>query len=48
MCLPEVSTAILHSNGKIDKIVYLKDWEFDDNVILVVTKVEKNYLYLNL
>ena len=35
---PEVSTAILHSKGKIDKIVYLKDWEFDDNLILVVTK----------
>ena len=34
---PEVSTSILHSQGDIDKIIYLKDWEFDDNLILVVT-----------
>ena len=32
----DVSTAILHSKGGIEKIVYLKDWEYDDNLILVV------------
>ena len=34
----DVSTAILHSQGGIEKIVYLKDWEYDDNLILVVHK----------
>ena len=26
----------LHSQGKIEKIVYLKDWEYDENIILIV------------
>ena len=34
---PEVSTAILHSKGMVEKIIYLKDWEYDSNLILVVT-----------
>ena len=29
-------TAILHTKGEIEKIVYLKDWEYDDNLIIVV------------
>ena len=32
----DVSTAILHTKGEIEKIVYLKDWEYDDNLIIVV------------
>ena len=38
---PEVSTSILHSRGDIEKIIYLKDWEYDDNLILVVDKKGK-------
>ena len=32
----DVQTAILHTKGEIDKIVFLKDWQDDDNLILVV------------
>ena len=32
----DVSTAILHTKGEVEKIVYLKDWEYDDNLIIVV------------
>lgn len=38
MIWSEVSTSILHSRGDIEKIIYLKDWEYDDNLILVVDK----------
>ena len=40
----DVSTAILHSKGGIEKIIYLKDWEYDDNLILVVTRNERDEL----
>ena len=40
----EVSTAILHSKGGIEKIIYLKNWEYDDNLILVVTRNDKDEL----
>ena len=36
MLWPEVSTSILHSQGNIDKIIYLKGWEYDEELILVV------------
>ena len=40
---PEVSTSILHSHGKIDKIIYQKGWEYDENLILVVTKDKQEW-----
>ena len=40
---PEVFTSIFHSHGKIEKIIYLKGWEYDENLILVVTKDEKEW-----
>ena len=40
----EVSTAILHSKGGIEKIIYMKNWEYDDNLILVVTRNKQGEL----
>ena len=35
---PEVATSILHSQGNIEKIIYQKGWEHDEELILVVPK----------
>ena len=35
---PEVATSILHSKGNIEKIIYQKGWEHDEELILVVLK----------
>ena len=40
---PEVATSILHSQGNIEKIIYQKGWEYDENLILVVTKDKQEW-----
>ena len=32
---PEVATSILHSQGNIEKIIYQKGWQHDEELILV-------------